>query len=250
MDQECIIYLEALIHLWHNLSSWSYVHCVKKNQLHFHQNISQDWSSLYWQHTTLLPLKQFVISFLSEELVPRYLLMMNYVPVCRFIMTGAGSYLPGSTVQAFTVPEASYSNVLFYSYTCCWLYYIELLTYGTHLLYPSNSFYVYDWLQNPSEFQCIWQLLHNSASVFSMEKTAGCCWWGGDLHKVMLVFSSGLSVLLELSWRNWSQISMPASNISYSESQNASGCVNHCVGSVVPFITYHHPFSSGKVWGK
>lgn len=70
-------------------------------------------------------------------------------------------------------PWSGYSSVLFYSHVCCWLYYMGLLTYGTHLFYPNNSLYMCDWLQNSTDYQCIWQLLHKSASVCSMVKPAG-----------------------------------------------------------------------------
>lgn len=185
-DGPWVCYMEALIHLQRNLLPWSYLCHVKKNHLHFHQNSGQDRSSLNWQCATLLPLGEFVIGFLSEKIVLRYLLIMNYVHVHRFIMTRTGSHLPVSIIQASMVPEAGYGSVLFYSHICCWLYYIGLLTYGTHLFYPKNSLYMCDWLQNSTEYQCIWQLLHNSASVCSMVKPAGWSWWGGDLHNVML----------------------------------------------------------------
>lgn len=92
MGHECVTWKHGRIHLWYNLLPWSYLCCDNKNHLHFHQNSSQDWRSLYLQHAALLPLVEFVIVF-SKDIVLRDLLMMNYVHIHRFIMAGSRSHL-------------------------------------------------------------------------------------------------------------------------------------------------------------
>lgn len=128
----------------------------------------------------------------------RCLLVTKYVHVHRFIMIGTVSRLLVHTSWASTVPEASYSSVLFYSHICCWLYYMGFFAYGKHLFYLNNSLCMCDWLQD-AEYRCMWQLFHNSTSVCSMVKPVVWSWWGEDLHKVML---AGICLPLFFSFPN------------------------------------------------
>lgn len=149
-DGPWVCHMETIIDLWHNLLPWSYLCRDKKNHLHFHQNSSQDWCRLCWLHAALLPLGEFVIGFLSKEMVLRDLWWWT---MCMFtdsswqgLETTCCKYC-----SACTTPKAGHSSGLCYCHLCCWLYYMKLLTYGTYFFYPSNFLYTCARFPNSAE---------------------------------------------------------------------------------------------------